>query len=63
MRLAAAVDINYESFQLTCSWLDSGGFYLEGIKQSQKEFERLWNNQKEGLIVHACRRSNNKRDY
>lgn len=48
---AAAVDINYESFQLTCSWLDSGGFYLEGIKQSQNEFEKLWNNQKDGLIV------------
>ena len=41
---AAAVDINYESFQLTCSWLDSGGFYYDGIKQSQREFEKLWNN-------------------
>ncbi len=47
----AAVDVNYESFQLTCSWLDSNGFYMQGIKKSQDEFERLWNNKKEGLIV------------
>lgn len=47
----AAVDINYESFQLTCSWLDSNGFYLEGIKKSQSDFEKLWNNKKDGLVV------------
>ncbi len=47
----AAVDLNYESFQLTCSWLDSEGFYLKGIKKSQDEFEKIWNNNKEGLVV------------
>ena len=34
----AAVDKNYESFQLTCSWLDSNGFYLSGIDKSKREF-------------------------
>jgi len=47
----AAVDMNYESFQLTCSWLDTDGFYTKGIVKSQEEFERLWNNKKEGLVV------------
>lgn len=47
----AAVDLNYESFQLTCSWLDKDGFYAEGIKKSQDEFEKLWNNKKDGLVV------------
>lgn len=47
----AAVDMNYESFQITCSWIDSGGFYTEGINKSKEEFERLWNNQKDGLVV------------
>ncbi len=47
----AAIDMNYESFQLTCSWLDSNGFYSQGIAKSQEEFEKLWNNQKDGMIV------------
>ena len=47
----AAVDKNYESFQLTCSWLDSNGFYMEGIKKSKKEFEKLWNNEKNDIVV------------
>ncbi len=50
----AAVDLNYESFQLTCSWLDKDGFYSEGIKKSQEEFEQLWNNEKDGLYVAAA---------
>lgn len=47
----AAVDKNYESFQLTCSWLDSNGFYLSGIDKSKREFEKLWNNQKDDIAV------------
>ena len=48
---AAAVNINYESFQVTCSWLDSNGFYAKGIEKSQKEFESLWTNQKDDIVV------------
>ena len=48
---AAAVNTNYESFQVTCSWLDSNGFYAKGIKKSQEEFELLWTNQKDDIIV------------
>lgn len=47
----AAIDYNYESFQITCSWLDNDGFYLKGIHKSQDEFEKLWNNQKDSLLV------------
>ncbi len=49
----AAVDSNYESFQLVCSWHDASEdkFYSKGIEQSKEEFERLWSNQKEGLVV------------
>ena len=47
----AAIDNNYESLQVTCSWLDCDGFYSAGIKDSQEEFEALWNNQKHNLIV------------
>ena len=47
----AAINTNYESFQLTCSWLDAGGFYTKGIKKSQLDFEQLWNNKKDNLIV------------
>lgn len=47
----AAIDTNYETFQVTCSWLDSAGFYMDGIRKSQNEFEALWNNKKENLIV------------
>jgi hypothetical protein len=48
---AAAMKGNYESFQLTCSWLDNKGFYSQGIKKSREEFETLWNNEKDGLMV------------
>lgn len=47
----AAINYNYETFQVTCSWLDVDGFYLKGIKKSQEEFEQLWNNQKDNLVV------------
>ncbi|MBP3276822.1 SNF2-related protein [Kandleria sp.] len=47
----AAIDRNYESFQVTCSWLDSNGFYRKGIEKSQREFDKIWNNEKKGLIV------------
>ena len=47
----AAINANYESFQVTCSWLDSTGFYTEGIIKSEKEFEHLWNNEKDNLVV------------
>lgn len=50
----AAVYNNYESFQLTCSWLDQDGFYGMGIRESQSEFEALWNNQKEGIKVRSA---------
>lgn len=47
----AAIDNNYESLQVTCSWLDCDGFYSAGIKESQEEFEALWNNEKDNLVV------------
>ena len=47
----AAVNINYESFQITCSWLDSNGFYSKGINKSKAEFELLWNNKKDDICV------------
>lgn len=47
----AAIQANYESFQVTCSWMDFNGFYTKGIKKSQEEFEALWNNRKADLIV------------
>jgi helicase domain protein len=47
----AAINSNYESFQVICSWLDANGFYSQGIKKSQDEFDDLWNNQKKDLIV------------
>lgn len=47
----AAIQSNYESFQVTCSWLDSTGFYTRGIDISRVEFEKLWNNEKDDLVV------------
>ena len=48
---AAAINDNYESFQLMCSWLDQDGFYNSGIEKSKKEFESLWNNTKDDIVV------------
>lgn len=47
----AAINRNYETLQLTCSWLDQDGFYLRGIKKSQEEFDLLWNNKKADIMV------------
>ena len=47
----AAINSNYESFQVICSWLDAKGFYSQGIKKSKDEFDELWNNRKKGLTV------------
>lgn len=47
---AAAIK-NYESFFVTCSWLDCDGFYLSGIAESEKQFSALWNNRKDGMCV------------
>lgn len=47
----AAINSNYESFQVICSWLDSNNFYSKGIKKSQDEFEELWNNENDEVIV------------
>lgn len=47
----AAVLCNYEAFQVVCSWLDSNGFYLSGIRETEQEFEKLWNNDVRGIIV------------
>ena len=48
---AAAVTVNSESFQLMCSWLDCNGFYSEGIKRTENDFEALWNNELDNVVV------------
>ena len=48
---AAALNQNYEAFNISCSWLDCGGFYTSGIRDCEKEFQLLWDNNKEGLMV------------
>ena len=48
----AAIESNYEVFTVTCSWLlDNHGFYEEILTKSRKEFDRLWNNEHEDVIV------------
>lgn len=47
----AAIQNNYESFSVFCSWLDVNGFYKEGIQKAEDEFEKIWNNQKDNLVV------------
>lgn len=47
----AAISLNYESFQVTCSWLDPTGFYTKGIMKSKADFEKLWNNEKDDIVV------------
>ncbi|WP_282192249.1 SNF2-related protein [Romboutsia ilealis] len=48
----AAIDNNYETFQVTCSWLlDNQGFYERGLRQSISEFDKLWNNEHKNIIV------------
>ncbi|MBU3131031.1 DEAD/DEAH box helicase family protein [Clostridium gasigenes] len=49
---ASAIASNYECFTVTCSWLlDSHGFYKKIITKSISEFEKLWNNKHEAIIV------------
>ena len=48
----AALGKNYETFIVTCSWLlDDTGFYKEIITKSIDEFNRLWDNKYNGVIV------------
>ena len=47
----AGLTYNYESISLTCSWIDKNGFYSNGIKASQDDFEHLWNNRCEDVVV------------
>lgn len=48
----AALDNNYEAFTVTCSWLlDSYGFYEKIIAKSITEFNKLWNNEHNEIIV------------
>ncbi|PSL36230.1 SNF2 family DNA or RNA helicase [Planomicrobium soli] len=46
----AAINHNYESFDLTTSWLSSA-FDQQKIFQAKDEFEKLWNNKAQGLNV------------
>lgn len=49
---AAAIHNNYEGFTVTCSWLlDSYGFYEKIITKSIAEFNKLWNNEHDEIIV------------
>ncbi|NJE44290.1 SNF2-related protein [Massilimicrobiota sp. SW1139] len=46
----AAIQDNYESFDLTCSWLSSN-FDKEKIYKTKKYFSALWNNMMTGVYV------------
>lgn len=49
---AAALYNNYEGFTVTCSWiLDSYGFYKKIITKSIAEFNKLWSNEHDEIIV------------
>lgn len=49
---AAAIESNYEAFTVTYSWvLDSEGFYKEIITESISDFEKLWDNEYENIVV------------
>lgn len=47
----AAIENNYEAFNVTCSWIDEGGFYKKGIDKSIIEFNTLWENKHNDIIV------------
>ena len=47
----AAIDANYESFQVVCSWNDRDGFYRAGIQKTQNSFDKFWNNEAENTVV------------
>lgn len=41
----AGLNINYEDFSVTCSWIkDSNDFYIEGIKNKIEKFNQIWSN-------------------
>lgn len=49
---AASIESNYEIFTITCNWLlDSYGFYEKIITESILEFNKLWNNEHNEIIV------------
>ena len=47
----AAAELNYETLDLTVSWPETNTFYVNGIRAAQQEFERLWNNQNQSVVV------------
>lgn len=47
----AGLKLNYESFSVVLSWLDANGFYTENITKSQNEFETLWDNKHNEIVV------------
>ena len=46
----AAFEMNYEAFDITCSW-QASAFDYEKITKSQDTFDRLWNNQDRQVCV------------
>lgn len=46
----AAFRVNYESFDITCSW-QSSEFDFSKITKSMEVFDNLWNNNTDGIIV------------
>lgn len=48
-----AIVNNYESFEVTCSWLSSE-FDYQKIENSINKFEMLWNNEVDKVIVMDC---------
>lgn len=46
----AAIEKNYESFDVTCSWLASD-FEKERIRIAHNQFENLWNNKVDNLFI------------
>lgn len=47
----AAIERNYEAFNIFCSWIDYQGFYKKGIDKSISEFNLLWDNKHSEIIV------------
>lgn len=46
----AAIDANYEAFDITCSW-QASEFDYSKITKSQEDFEKMWNNEYPSIIV------------
>ena len=47
----AAIENNYEAFNVICSWFDYNGFYKDAIAKSKLEFEKLWSNEHRDIVV------------